>query len=96
MNNNNNLNLKRGPNGRVLNLVDVGEVFMPCAAKLADAKVLDVNDDGSISVHFQSNFNLDRDFRSELMRFDSNLQLDKLDFDQRNQARVDAGLMPLD
>lgn len=101
MNENNVLNLKQGSWGRVLVLAQ-GKgsknitVFMPCQKRLANARVLEAFDDGAITAHWESNFNTNGDFRTELMRFDNNLVLDALHLAERNRIRRDAGLVEID
>lgn len=105
MNNNNLLNLREGSWGVVLELaMKKGNknmrVFVPTTKAFCDgngmsARVLDVNEDGSISVHWASNFNTSGDFRSELMQFSVDLIMDNLDFDARNKVRVANGLVPM-
>ena len=93
MNENNILNLRSGSFGRVCNLVNVGQVFIPTVRRIANAKVLNVFEDGSISVHWDSNWNLSGDFESELMQFNKNLVLDIEDKQNRNKFRKENGLV---
>ena len=97
MNNNNQLNLKEGTWGRVIKLAEKqGKehmiIFMPCIKKISNARVVEANEDGSISVHWSDNWNLEGDFRTELMQFNENLVLDNLDFEERNELRSKNGL----
>lgn len=95
MNEDNRLNLKIGSHGRVMNLVDVGKVFLPCSSKISNARVVEVEEDGSVNVHWKDNFNLDGDFRSELMSFDSNLVFNEEDLVDRNRVRRENGLVEI-
>lgn len=100
MNNNNSLKLKVGAWGRVMELSQVVDgknltVFLPTVKAVANARVVEVNEDGSVAVHWDGNFNLSGDFRTELMQFDNNLTMDNLDFEERNELRVANGLVAL-
>jgi hypothetical protein len=103
MNNNNSLNLKRGSYGRIettLSRNAKGEkigitVFIPTVSYIANARVLNARQDGSVDVHWDSNYNTSGDFRSELMRFNPALALDTQDRDTRNETRIVNGLMPI-
>lgn len=99
MNKNNSLGLKVGSYGRVLTLKEVDTkgknlvVFLPVVKELANARVLEVNESGSIKVHWKMNYNLSGDFRTELMQFSNNLILDNKDFKERNKIRKANGLV---
>lgn len=96
MNKDNCLKLKIGSYGRVLDLKGGERVFFPCQIKLSNARVIDVFTDGYITAHWVSNYNLNGDFRTELMRFDDNLVYDKKDFVARNKMRIANGLLPIE
>lgn len=95
LNNENQLKLKQRSSLRIVELAEGKTVAIPTKRKVANALVLDVFPDGAFTAHWDVNFNLDGDFRTELMRFDSNLVLDEMDLEKRNKIRVDNGLMPI-
>lgn len=96
MNENNKLKLREGSYGRVLKLAKGKTIFFPCKKVLGNARILDLNEDGSISVHWEDNYNTSGDFRTELMQFDSYLVMDDKDFEARNAFRVANNLIPID
>lgn len=95
INKNNELRLKVGNWGRVIHLNEGIHIFLPVMRKLANARVVEVGEDGSLKVHWDSNYNLNGDFRSELMKFNSNLILDEKDKESRNKFRRQHGLVEI-
>lgn len=95
MNENNKLKLVCGSLVRVVDLQEGITVAIPTRRGVANAKVLDVNEDGGIAVHWIDNWNMSGDFSTELMRFDSNLVLDTGDLQNRNAVRNAIGIMPV-
>lgn len=104
MNENNALNISEGSRGRIVELSEKFKgkngknltVFIPTIKKLANARVLDVNSDGSLSIHWERNWNTSGDFRTELMQFNNNLIMDNLDLEERNKIRRKAGLVEIE
>lgn len=93
---NNKLNLKTGTNVLVIVTTGVKEnitVAIPTRQTLANAKVVEVNQDGSFTAHWKGNFNLRGDFRTELMSFNNELVLDTNDRERRNKFRKQNGLI---
>ena len=102
MNNNyNKLGLEAGGFGRVLTLNEKDSdglnlvVFLPVNSKFANARILKVHESGAISVHWESNYNTDGDFQTELALFNEQLVLDNADLAKRNEVRINNGLMPI-
>ena len=60
-----------------------------------EIRVLEVFPDGSFTAHWMSNWNLNGDFATELMKFNPDGTLDTKDKDERNQYRIANGLMPI-
>jgi hypothetical protein len=56
-------------------------------------RVLSVASDGSFSAHHKNNYNLNGDFRTELMMFSNDLVLDTEDKKKRNEQRLANGLL---
>ena len=86
-NSNNILKLKRGQKLVMVNLDEGIKVAIPTLSKLSNIRILDVNEDGSFTAHWNSNYNLSGDFRTELMLFDADLILDEGDLAIRNSIR---------
>ena len=101
LNENNQLKLKKKSPLLILNLESGATVAVPVSnkfAKMSDsgARVLEIMEDGAFTAHWFDNYNDSGDFWTELMRFDNNLVMDKMDLKKRNQIRKKAGLMPID
>lgn len=96
LNQDNKLGLRQGNYLFVVDIASVGTVAVPTIKEVANARVLEASPDGSIKVHWMSNYNLCGDFRSEVMAFDNNLVLDTEDQEKRNAWRVERGLMPIE
>lgn len=92
MNKDNNLKLKAGGWGLVVVLEEGITVFIPVRKKIANARILQVHESGSISVHWDCNYNLFGDFSTELMFFNSELVLDEGEKKARNKRRARNGL----
>lgn len=95
-NNNNKLGLKERSYLKYLTLEEGITIAIPTLKGLADLMILDIYDDGAFTAHWIENYNTDGDFRSELMRFDNDLILDKMDLKKRNQIRIKNGLYPIE
>lgn len=94
-NENNKLNLKQGSWVMVVQLKEGITVAIPTVKVLANVRIVDVDEDGSFTAHWDDNYNLNGDFRTELMRFDNDLVLDSGDMKKRNDIRKANGLMPI-
>lgn len=94
-NENNKLNLKRKTNIIVVELQEGITVGIPTRQSIANAKILDVFEDGSFTAHYTSNWNEEGDFSTELLRFDEDLVFDNGDKKKRNKIREDNGLLKI-
>lgn len=92
---NNKLKLSTGKHLLMLELKEGITVAIPTTKALSNIRVLDIEDDGTFTAHWTSNFNLSGDFRTEVMRFDADLVLDEGDKTKRNNERKAHGLMPI-
>ncbi len=92
---NNKLNLKTGKALLIVELKEGITVAIPSTPKLMNAKILEVFDDGSFTAHWKDNYNLDGDFRTELMKFDNDLVFDNGDKARRNEIRRNNGLIEI-
>jgi len=95
INENNKLNLKKRTNVRILKLEEGIIVAVPTLKAISDARILDVNEDGSFTAHWNENWNESGDFRTELMRFDNNLIFDNGDKEKRNKIRKNNNLIEI-
>lgn len=99
-NSNNRLNLKTGSKLLWIELSSKEQIAIP--SKLATKthpwtiKVVNVYPDGAFTAHWYSNWNLEGDFRSELMLFNNNLELDKMDLKKRNAFRRKHNLIEIE
>ncbi len=84
---NNILKLKRGQRVLIVRLKEDITVAIPTVSKLSNARLLDVFEDGSFTAHWTDNYNLDGDFRTELMSFSSDLVFSTKDLTRRNKIR---------
>lgn len=91
----NKLNFTNGTRLLILKLEDGRDYAIPTKKELSNARILEVNNDGSFTAHWSSNWNLNGDFSSELMSFDNNLVMDEGDLEARNEFRIKNGLMPI-
>lgn len=96
MNNENRCGLRQGSWGVILTLKDGETVFVPTLKAIANARVLTAFEHGSVTVHYAENYNLEGDFRTELMFFNANLVLDVSDLGRRNIVRVSQGMAPIE
>lgn len=99
----NKLKIKEKMLGRVMDICEtkngkheVMTVFLPTNNVFANAKVLEVMDNGFFTVHWKDNWNTSGDFRTELMRFDNKAIMDKSDLKERNKIRIANGLIPIE
>ena len=92
----NKLKLSTGKHLLMLELKEGITVAIPTIKALTNIRVLEVEDNGSFTAHWTSNFNLSGDFRTEVMQFDADLVLDTGDKVARNKIRKVNDLIPID
>jgi hypothetical protein len=79
--------MKQGQFGRIFTDEKERKAFIPTTKKHANARVIEHSDNG-LMIHWLSNYNLDGDFRTELMMFDNEIDLisDVYLLDQEHEA----------
>ena len=95
MNKENILNLKFRSSLRIVRIKEGITIAIPTLKKISDAMVLEINEDGSFTAHYNSNFNTSGDFRTELMVFTNELILDDENLKERNKIRKSNGLIKI-